>query len=382
VAIKEFIPFVKETYKTDSFIPLHQPTFSGNEKQYLLETVDSTFVSSVGKFVGQFEDQIAQFTGAPRAVATVNGTAALHMSLLLSGVQLGDLVITQALTFVATCNAIKYLGADPVFVDVSKNTMGMCPIALEQYLQDNAAINSDGVCCHKKTGKTIRTVVPVHTFGHPVEIDAISDVCKKWHLKLVEDAAESLGSTYKGKSAGTFGEFGAISFNGNKIITTGSGGMVLCQSDDAGCKAKHLTTTAKVPHPYDYFHDEVGYNYRLANLNAALGCAQMEQLENFVTQKRELARHYQGFFEGSEYQFVVEPKDCKSNYWLNTLICPNETERNHLLETANKNGVMVRPAWKLMHRLPMYKDSLRGPLDVSEWLETLAVNIPSTPVKL
>ncbi|ODB35886.1 aminotransferase DegT [Pseudoalteromonas sp. BMB] len=380
MAIKQFITFVKDTYKTNEFIPLHQPTFNGHEKEYVLDTIDSTFVSSVGNYVNQFESQLEHFTGATKAVATINGTAALHVSLLLSGVKPDDLVITQALTFVATCNAIRYIGADPVLVDVSKETLGMCPIALEHYLQEFGAIDAEGNCYHKTTGQIFRAVVPMHTFGHPVVIDAIAEICERWNIVLVEDAAESLGSTYRGRHTGTFGAFSALSFNGNKIITTGSGGVVLCQSEANALRAKHLTTTAKAPHAYEYYHDEVGFNYRMSNLNAALGCAQLEQLDNFIDKKRLLAHHYRGFFNSTEFEFVVEPHGCRSNYWLNAIICPDKHARDQLLKMSSEQDVMVRPAWKLMHHLPMYQSALRGELKVSEWLETRLVNIPSTPV--
>ena len=268
--IKSIVEFIRDVYKTDEFIPLHAPVFNGNEKQYVLDTLDSTFVSSVGKYVDDFERKIESFTGTARAVATVNGTAALSAALYLAGVKRGDLVITQALTFVATCNALYHLGAEPVFTDISPVSLGLCPVALEYWLNENAELTEKG-CVHRKTHQVIRAVVPMHTFGHPAELDELVAVCKKWHIILVEDAAESLGSFYKGKHTGTLGEYGALSFNGNKIITTGGGGMVLCRSSEAGVRAKHVTTTAKVPHPYEFYHDEPGFNYRMPNLNAALG---------------------------------------------------------------------------------------------------------------
>ena len=270
----KLVKFVQDIYQTKEFIPLHAPTFAGNEREYVNNTLDSTFVSSVGKYVDQFEQQIEKFTGTAKAIATVNGTAALHTALYMAGVKSGDLVITQALTFVATCNALYHMGAEPVFVDVSKVSLGLCPKALDIYLEDNARLNADGLCEDKITGKIYRAVVPMHTFGHPVEIDELLIVCKKWNTTLVEDAAESLGSFYKGQHTGTFGDFSAISFNGNKVITTGGGGMVLCKNFEDGMHTKHITTTAKVPHPYEFFHDEAGFNYRLPNINAALGCAQ------------------------------------------------------------------------------------------------------------
>ena len=298
----------------------------------------------------------------------------------MAGVKQNDLVITQALTFVATCNALYHMGAEAVFVDVSKVSLGLCPKALSEYLLESATINNDGLCEDKKTGQIYRAVVPMHTFGHPVELDELMLVCEKWNISLVEDAAESLGSFYKGKHTGTFGDFAALSFNGNKIITTGGGGMVLCKSLESGMRTKHITTTAKVPHAYEFFHDEAGFNYRLPNLNAALGCAQMEVLNKFLTSKRKLALSYNKFFEGSDFNFVIEPEYAQSNYWLNAIICPDYDSRETLIQKTNEQGVMTRPIWKLMHRLPMYKDSKKGQLTNSEWIESRLVNIPSSPV--
>ncbi|WP_406611040.1 LegC family aminotransferase [Agarivorans sp. JK6] len=373
------VEFVRDIYQTSEFIPLHAPTFSGNEKEYVLETIDSTFVSSVGKFVDQFEQKIEAFTGSPKAVATVNGTAALHAALYMVGVERGDLVITQALTFVATCNALYHMGAEPVFVDVSPVSLGLCPKALEAYLSENADLTENG-CFHTGTKQRIRAVVPMHTFGHPVEMDELIAVCAKWKLALVEDAAESLGSFYKDKHTGTIGDFGAMSFNGNKVITTGGGGMVLCATEDSGKHTKHVTTTAKVPHPYEFFHDKPGFNYRMPNVNAALGCAQMEVLEDYLVNKRILAASYQSLFSGSEFEFVAEPSYAKSNYWLNAVICPSSDEREQLIKETNAAGVMTRPIWKLMHRLPMFANAMRGDLPHSETIEARLVNLPSTPV--
>lgn len=378
----KLIKFVQDTYQTKDFIPLHAPTFAGNEKKYVNDTLDSTFVSSVGKYVDQFEKLIETFTGAPKAIATVNGTAALHTALYMSGVKAGDLVITQALTFVATCNALFHMGAEPVFVDVSKVSLGLCPKALDEYLDENAFINNDGVSQHKVTQQIFRAVVPMHTFGHPVELDELIAVCQKWNITLVEDAAESLGSFYKGKHTGTFGNFSAISFNGNKVITTGGGGMVLCKNFDEGLHTKHITTTAKVPHPYEFYHDEAAFNYRLPNLNASLGCAQMEVLPSFLKDKRALALKYKSLFKGSEYKFIEEPEYAQSNYWLNAIICPDIISREKLIKETNENGVMTRPIWKLMHRLPMFRHAHRGKLPVSEWIEAHLVNLPSSPLGL
>ncbi|MDF2183729.1 LegC family aminotransferase [Grimontia hollisae] len=371
--------FVRDIYQTNDFIPLHAPTFGGNEKMYVMETIDSTFVSSVGKFVDEFEHKMELFTGTAKAVATVNGTAALHAALYMAGVERGDLVITQALTFVATCNALYHMGAVPIFVDVSPLSLGLCPKALEQYLEDHAELTEQG-CFHKVCNKRIKAVVPMHTFGHPVELDELVTVCRKWQLMLVEDAAESLGSFYKGQHTGTLGQFGAVSFNGNKIITTGGGGMVLCRDLETGKRTKHVTTTAKVPHPFEFYHDEAGFNYRMPNLNAALGCAQMEVLDTYLLQKRQLAAQYEQFFAGSDFCFVTEPDYAQSNYWLNAVICPNNETRDAFLVDTNNAGVMTRPIWKLMHHLPMFAHALRGDLTHSEYLESHLVNLPSTPI--
>lgn len=376
----DLIQFVRDIYRTNEFIPLHAPSFSGNEKKYVTETIESTFVSSVGKFVDQFEQKIESYTGTAKAVATVNGTAALHAALYMAGVRSDDIVITQALTFVATCNALYHMGAEPAFVDVSKVSLGLCPVALECFLTEQAVVDDVGVCIHKATGKKITAVVPMHTFGHPVELDELVRVCDKWHISLVEDAAESLGSFYKGKHTGTFGDYGAVSFNGNKVITTGGGGMILCRYESDGVHTKYVTTTAKVPHPYEFYHDEPGFNYRMPNLNAALGCAQMEILPQYLSAKRQLANQYKSFFDTSDFSFVVEPEYAQSNYWLNAVICPTKEARDELLRSTNEGGVMTRPVWQLMHRLPMFEHALRGDLAVSEKLEASLVNLPSSPI--
>ena len=371
------IRFIREQYRSDDFIPLHAPVFSGHERDYVSDTIASTFVSSVGAYVDRFECDMAAYTGSPRAVATVNGTAALHIALKLAGVQPGEQVITQPLSFVATCNAIAYCNAEPVFVDVDRHTLGLSPDALETWLADNARVGEDGLCRTQDDGKVIRACVPMHTFGHPAELDGLVEVCARWRLVLVEDAAESLGSLYKGRHTGTFGTLGTLSFNGNKIITTGGGGMILA-GEALGARAKHLTTTAKQPHPYEYVHDEVGYNYRLPNLNAALGCAQLEQLEAFIATKRELAARYAAHLKGSDLQFVTEPADCRSNYWLNAVICDSRAQRDALLQATNDSRVMTRPIWALMNHLPMYADCRKGSLVNAEWLEDRVVNLPSS----
>lgn len=371
------IRFVREQYRSDDSIPLHAPVFTGHERAYVADTIESTFVSSVGAYVNRFERDMAAYTGSPRAVATVNGTAALHIALKLAGVQAGELVITQPLTFVATCNAIAYCNAEPVFIDVDRHTLGLSPSAMETWLSEHAQIGDDGLCRTKSDDKVMRACVPMHTFGHPADLDGLVAVCERWHIALVEDAAESLGSFYKGRHTGTFGAIGTLSFNGNKIITTGGGGMILA-NEALGSHAKHLTTTAKQPHPYEYVHDEVGYNYRMPNLNAALGCAQLEQLETFVANKRELAARYAEHFKSSDLQFVTEPADCRSNYWLNAVICESQAQRDALLKATNDKGVMTRPIWALMNHLAMYAHCRRGELTNAEWLEARVVNLPSS----
>lgn len=373
----DLIAFIREIYQSNEAIALHAPVFKGNESRYVQQTIDSTFVSSVGAFVDRFEKDMAVYTGAHAAVATVNGTAALHIALKLAGVQCGELVITQALTFVATCNAIRYCGADPVLLDVDQETLGLSPKAVSAWLASEAYRDDEGQCRHKATDKIIRACVPMHTFGHPVDLTGLLAVCEAWGLLLVEDAAESLGSFYRGIHTGTIGALAALSFNGNKIMTTGGGGMILCQTDELAKQAKHITTTAKVVHPFEYVHDQLGYNYRLPNLNAALGCAQLEQLPGFLAAKRELAGHYARFFAGSELCFVKEPDHAQSNYWLQAVICPDQNVRDDLLSLTNAQKVMTRPIWQLMHRLPMYEGCLRDDLTQSQWFEARVVNLPS-----
>jgi len=371
------IEFIRDHYRSNDPIPLHAPVFGGHEREYLLKTIDSTFVSSVGPFVDRFEREIEAYTGSPRAVATVNGTAALHIALKLAGVAPGDLVLTQPLTFVATCNAIAYCGAEPVFVDVDRHTLGLSPTALEAWLEEHARLDTDGICRSRTDHRVLRCCVPMHTFGFPVDLGGLVEVCARWNLTIVEDAAESLGSLYHGRHTGTFGLLGTLSFNGNKIITTGGGGMILA-NEPLAARARHLTTTAKTPHPYEYVHDEIGYNYRLPNLNAALGCAQLEQIETFVAAKRALADSYAALLADSPLQFVREPAGCRANYWLNTVICETPAQRDALLEHTNAQGVMTRPIWRLMHKLPMYAHCHHGALDNAECLEARVVNLPSS----
>ena len=348
------INFIRETFhQPEGVVPLHAPCFIGNEKKYLNECIDSTFVSSVGKFVDRFEEMVAEYTGAKRAVVCVNGTNALHMAMLLVGVEHGDEVLTQPLTFIATANALSYIGAHAVFLDVDRDTMGLSPAKMRKWLQENAEIRCSE-CFNKTTGRKIKACVPMHTFGHAVHLEELAELCREYHIELVEDAAESMGSFYKGRHTGTFGKVGAVSFNGNKTITTGGGGMLLFMDEELGKQAKHLTTQAKVPHRWEFVHDCVGYNYRMPNINAALGCAQMEHLQEFVDNKRELAWKYATYFEGTDIQFFTEPRDCTSNYWLNVVLLKDKEARNRFLEETNDAGIMTRPVWQLMNRFPLF----------------------------
>ncbi len=370
------VDFVRSIYG-DGFIPLHRPVFEGNEKQYLLDCIDSNFVSSVGAKVVEFEQQIAAFTGSKYAIATVNGTAALHVALQLAGVQRGDEVISQALTFIATCNALSYSGAHPVFVDVDRDTLGMSPDALRRFLSIHTERRQGG-CWNTGTGRRIAACVPMHTFGIPVRIAEIAAICAEWGIALVEDAAESLGSYVNGRHTGTFGKLATLSFNGNKTITTGGGGMIVTDDETIALRAKHLTTTAKIPHPYEFVHDEVGYNYRLPNLNAALGCAQMERLPEMLAIKADVARRYEELFAGSNIHFVQPLQGNVANRWLNAIVLASEEDRDEFLQYTNARGVMTRPVWRLMSRLPMYKDCQHDGLENSQWLEARVVNLPSS----
>lgn len=370
--------FIHQLFDMDEYVPLHAPLFIGNEKKYLNECIDTTFVSSVGKFVDRFEEEIAAYTGAKKAVVCVNGTNALHMAMMLVGVERDDEVLTQALTFIATCNAISYIGAHPVFIDVDKETLGLSPVAVKAWLEKNAEIKH-GTCYNKKTGRRVKACIPMHTFGHPVKIDELVALCKEWHIELVEDAAESLGSFYKGQHTGTFGRVSAISFNGNKTITTGGGGMLLFQDEELGRFAKHLTTQAKVPHRWAFIHDHIGYNYRMPNINAALGCAQLENLERYIEDKRNTAEQYQEFFASiPDITFFSEPADSRSNYWLNVVLLKDKAHQQEFLEYTNDHGVMTRPIWELMNRLNMFKHCETDGLKNTEWLADRIVNIPSS----
>ena len=361
-------------------VVLHEPSFHGNEWQYVKECLDSTFVSSVGKFVDRFEAELATYTGARHAVAVVNGTAALHIALKLAGVRPGDEVLTPTLTFVATPNAVCYCGATPHFVDSDEANLGMSPLALRERLQSIGELNQ-GVCVNRITGRRISAMVPMHTFGHPADLDGLLRVAHDFRLTLIEDAAESLGSFYHGRHTGTFGAMGTLSFNGNKTITTGGGGAILTNDKGLARQAKHITTTAKLPHRWAYEHDEIGYNYRMPNLNAALGCAQLEQMPEFLSAKRKLFGIYDAAFADIPGMSVLdEPFGSRSNFWLQTLrLDEGDTHlRDAILSATNDAGYMTRPVWSLMHKLQHFRDCPRAPLSVAESLVRRLINIPSS----
>ena len=376
---KDLVAYIRKLYKIEEgFVPLHEPRFIGNEKKYLLDAIDSTFVSSVGAYVDKFEEMMCEVTGSKYAVALVNGTNALHLSLLLAGVEKEDEVLTQSLTFIATANAIAYCNATPNFVDVDKETMGLSPSLLSKYLEEITEMR-DGRCFNKRTGKRIAACVPMHTFGLPLYIDELVEVCNKYNIPVVEDAAESLGSYYKEKHTGTFGLIGVFSFNGNKTITSGGGGAIITDNEELAKRAKHLSTQAKTPHKWEYKHDEVGYNYRMPNLNAALACAQLERLDLYVENKRELSDLYYEFLKGNKLlELLRETKNTRANYWLNAIVLKDKKERDNFLTFTNENGIMTRPIWGLMNKLEMFKDCPHADLSNAEWLEDRVVNITSS----
>lgn len=405
---KEIISFIRQLYKEPSaFVPLHAPVFKGNEKKYLEECIDSTFVSSVGKFVDLFEEKIAEYTGAKKAVVCVNGTNALHLALMMVGVERETEVITQPLTFIATANAIRYCGAHPVFLDVDLDTLGLSPTALKSWLEQNVDLVEEHdptklsklhnpskpyFPINKNTKRPISACVPMHTFGHPARIDEIIEICNEYNIPVVEDAAESLGSYYKGQHTGTFGKLGVLSFNGNKILTTGGGGMLLFQDEELAKKAKYLTTQAKVPHAWEFVHDEIGYNYRMPNINAALGLAQLEQLPQFLESKRNIAQAYNNFFTTLNHSkppqpsqqtiitHITEPTNASSNYWLNCILLSDRAERDEFLRLSNEYGVMTRPVWRLMNELVMFKDAETDDLPNSRKISDRLVNLPSSVI--
>jgi perosamine synthetase len=371
-----FISYARSIFG-DDFIPLHRPVFEGNERRYLVDCIDSNFVSSVGAKVSEFEQLVAEFTGSKHAIATVNGTAALHIAIELAGVKPGDEVISQALTFIATCNAISYAGAEPLFVDVDLDTMGLSPVALKRFLEENAEKRASGTF-NKTSGKRISACVPMHTFGFPCRIAEIAEICADWKIALIEDAAESLGSYVGSRHTGTFASMATLSFNGNKVITTGGGGMIITDDPELAKRARYITTTAKVPHPYEFVHDEIGYNYRMPNLNAALGCAQMERLDEFLTVKAQLADQWDAFFNDRDVDFLKAVNGNNANHWLNAIILDSRSDRDEFLKMTNDNDVMTRPIWTLMSKLPMFNNCQTDSLENSLWLEDRVVNIPSS----
>lgn len=374
---KKIVEFIKDLYPGQVPVPLHAPVFLGNEKKYLNECIDSTYVSYVGEYVAKFENRVCEFIGVKHAVAMVNGTTALQIALIIAGVKPGEEVLTQALTFVATANAIKHSGADPIFIDSEKETLGMSPDKLQDFIEKNTVIKKDGYCYNRRTHKKISACVAVHVFGHPVRIDEIVRICNKYNIKLIEDAAESLGSTYNDKHTGTFGTLGILSFNGNKIVTTGGGGMIITNNNALADKARHIASTAKCKHKWEYVHDEIGYNYRMPNVNAAIGYAQMEKLDYFLKNKRELAHIYENFFSNINMKVFMERRHCKVNYWLNTIILNSENEKDDFLKFTNVNDVQTRPVWKLLNKLPMYQKCQTDGLENAIWLEKRLINIPS-----
>ena len=370
--------FIKNIYPNKDFISLHEPAFTSLDKNYLNEAIDSTFISSSGNFIDKFESDIVSYTKSNNGIAVVNGTAALHLALVMAGVVDKDIVITQSLTFVATVNAIKYQNATPLFIDVSKERMSICPKKLQNYIDENTFLNDAGVCLIKGSNKPIKALIVMHTFGHSADIIEIANICKKSNIILIEDAAESLGSYFKGQHTGTFGDYGAVSFNGNKIITTGGGGMLLCKNGNNHDRARHLATTAKA-RALDFYHDAIGYNYRMPNINAAIGCAQFNYIDSYLKSKRKIANLYESFFENSDFIFFKEPKDSSSNYWLSTILAPDRDKKEEFIKYTNELGIMTRPSWYPMHMLPIFSDHLSDDLENTEWLSNRIINLPSSP---
>jgi aminotransferase in exopolysaccharide biosynthesis len=377
--LQAIIDAVRGRYGAEGFIPLHAPVFGARDKEYVLDAIESTYVSSVGAYVDRFEAMMRDLTGAAHAVAVVNGTAALHMSLILAGVQPGDEVVTQPLTFVATCNAVAHQGASPVFVDVDPNTLGMSPQALSTFLEAHGERTGGGVV-NRRTGRRIAAVMPMHVFGLPLLIEEIAEICAEWNIPLVEDSAESIGSRVNDRHTGRAGLVGAFSFNGNKTVTSGGGGCIVTDDPEIGRRAKHLTTTAKRPHKWEFYHDEVAWNYRMPNLNAALACAQLEQLDYFLADKRETATFYAEAMRRLNVPFVTERPGTRANYWLNAIMLADRRERDAFLELSNGQDVMTRPVWVLMHKLPAFASAFRDPLPNAEFLEDRLVNLPSSVV--
>ena len=373
-----FIRFVRELYQTNEDIQLHVPVLTDGDKTAVCDVIDSTFVSSVSAYVGKFEQRLCDFTRSPYAVSVVNGTAGLHLALHLSGVKRDTEVITQSFSFVATGNAVLYTGATPVFVDISSDTLGMSPTALSNFLEEHAESREDGTY-NKLTGRCIRACVPMHTFGHPCEIDKIIDICKQWRIVVIEDAAEALGSFYNNIHCGCFAKQGVLSFNGNKTITTGGGGAILLDSSIAAERSRHLSTTAKKPHAWEFVHDRLGFNYRLPGLNAALGYSQMDSLEGLLKEKRRIALSYKEWANDNGFDFVTEPRNAQSNFWLNTLLMENKQQRDAFLKYTNQRGIMTRPPWNPLHTLPCFAKCVCGDLTITRDLADRAVNVPSSP---
>lgn len=373
----ELVAYIKSQFDNKKFIPLHEPRFLGNEKKYVADCIESTYVSSVGAYVDKLELMMSYISGTMKSIAVVNGTSGLQVALRLVGVKAGDEIITQALTFIATINAIIYNGASPIFIDVDLDTMGLSPSAVQEFLEEFGELR-DGVCYNKKTNKKISACMPMHTFGFPVHLNELLNVCNKWNIPIVEDAAEAIGSEYHSRPIGGFGKLGVFSFNGNKIVTSGGGGAIVTNDVELGIKAKHLTTTAKVPHPYEYVHDDIGYNFRMPNLNAALACAQLEQLPNFIVSKRALAQEYNSFFKLKGINFRTELPQTKANYWLMCVELENKQERESFLKETNANGVMTRPIWQLIFKSPLYSRFQKDAQINAMYLEDRIVNIPSS----
>ena len=373
---EKIVVYIKSLYPKNNPALLHCPEFLGNERKYLAECIDTKYVSYVGRFVADMENKIKEITGSKYAVALVNGTAALHMLLLAVGVKPGDEIVTQSLSFAATAAAIVHAGGTPVFVDVERETLGMSPESLKNFLLENAEIKGCA-CINKKTGKPIKAVIPMHTFGHPARIDEIQKICDEYTLLLIEDAAESLGSFYQGRHTGTFGKAGILSFNGNKLVTTGGGGMLIADDEAIANRVRYLSTTAKRPHRWEFYHDEAGYNLRMPSVNAAIGLAQLEYFDSILANKRETACLYQRFFDSIHVPFITEPENTKSNYWLNAILFNNKKQRDEFLEYSNDNGVQSRPAWTLLHKLPPYQHCPRTDTPNAEYFEDCLVNIPS-----
>ena len=374
----DLVTLIKDIYPNQKIISLHEPKLIGNEQTYLEDAIKSSYVSSVGPFVNKFEEQLAKYLDVKHVILTVNATSALHISLKLLGANNDTEVLTQSLTFVASCNAIYYCNSNPVFIDVDKNTLGLSADSLEFFLEKNCLIKDDGSCWNKNTNRKVVSCLPMHTFGFPVEIDKIKNICNKYNIELIEDAAEAMGSYYKDIHLGNFGKLGIFSFNGNKILTSGNGGAIITNDDTLADKAKHITTTARIKNQWYIEHDEIGYNYRMSNLNAAVGLAQLENLEYFLKNKRMLGKKYQEKLKSEHFYLFKETENSNANYWLNVLIANSKKERDSILDITNKNNILTRPAWTPMHHLSMNKSCYFENLENTNFLFDRIVNIPSS----